>query len=187
MLKKLRIKYSKFMNYGLILLLITFLFNILLYENAHKTLYLLSITCGFSTFIILRANTITVEKIGFGMTRKEIERIFLFEILYIVAYSIILIAFDVLFVYIVKGKLNVSFLRIIEYYQVSFFLSLFIAFLRNNIKKTNKMIFIFLLTISLLIIIMTIKNLYIVNILLTIIIVSLYFINRHIFYNEDIH
>lgn len=186
MLKGIYNKYKKIINYGTILLLITFLLNILLLEEADKTLYLLSLTCGFSSFVILRQNSLTIEKLGFGITRREIERIFLLELLYIIIYSIIYISFDALFIYIINNKINASILRIIEYYLASLFISLFISFIKNNIKNKTKTIYIFLLTIISLIIVIFIENLIIIDILLIIIIIVLYFINRHVFYNDDI-
>lgn len=186
MLKRIYNKYQKIIVYGLLLLLFTFLFNILLYEKASKTIYLLSITCGFSSFVILRENTITVQKLGFGMTRKEVERIFLLELVYIIVYSIILISMDVLFIYIVTSKLDFSILRVIEYFLSSFFFSLFISFIRNNIKNKWKTIYIISLTVVIIIIVIFIPNLIITNILLLCTIITLYFINRHIFYNDDI-
>jgi len=186
MLKGIYNKYKKIINYGSILLFVTFLLNILLYEYAYKTIYLLSITCGFSSFVILRQNSLTIEKLGFGITRREIEKIFLFELLYIMMYSIILISLDALFIFIIQNKFNISILRIIEYYLSSLFISLFICFIKNNINNKWKTIYIFILTVISLIIVIFIKNLIIINILLTLIIVTLYFINRHIFYNDDI-
>ena len=99
---KQKIKYSIF------LLLLLDLMDILLYQNAIKTTYLIMFSLILAILWVGENDSIDVVKLGFGITRKEIEVALLKDLLYILILSIIILTLNSLFIYILNHQLNMK-------------------------------------------------------------------------------
>lgn len=185
-IKRLIIDNKILMLYSFLLLLLLFLLVVLLYENAYKTLYFVCVSTAFSSLIIGQNNSISIFKLGLGMTRKEIEKKLISELLLLIIYSLILIAFDILFIYIVLGKIEIQLRVIIFTFLTSLILSLLAVLIRNNYKNIKLMIFLLLTTITIIALLIWISNQLISNIVLIFVIVIMYYINRYNIYHKQL-
>ena len=187
MLKKLKGfgNYKKILGLSFLLLVLLFLLVILLDDKVNASLYFVCIASGMCSLIIGENNSLSITKLGLGLTREKIEYNLIKELLILSINSIVLIGFDVLFVFIVTGKLNIKFRFIIFTYLLSLVVCLLVTFMKMNYK--DKKLMLIPLGILLAIVgILFIRNYIIVDILLLLIIVGLYFLNRYNIYHKEI-
>ena len=177
---KQKIKYSIF------LLLLLVLMDILLYQNAIKTTYLIMFSLILAILWVGENDSIDVVKLGFGITRKEIEVALLKDLLYILILSIIILTLNSLFIYILNHQLNMRIRYITFIYIISWFIGLLILLIKRNFQNKKVFIFSLLLFIITLILIFLIKNYIIASILIVVLIIILYLlwhfiINKNVF------
>lgn len=165
---KQKIKYSIF------LLLLLVLMDILLYQNAIKTTYLIMFSLILDILWVGENDSIDVVKLGFGITRKEIEVALLKDLLYILILSIIILTLNSLFIYILNHQLNMKIRYITFIYIISWFIGLLILLIKRNFQNKKVFIFSLLLFIITLILIFLIKNYIIASILIVVLIIILY-------------
>ena len=177
--------YKKLILSNLLLIAFLFFFVILLGENASLTLYLICFSSGMSSLLVGQNNSISTFSLGLGKTRKETEYNLIKEIVLTSFNTIILIGFDLLFIFIVNKSVDTKIRFIIFTYLLSLLLCLLSNFVKMNYKNIKLMIIpltILLITIG----IMFINNFIIIDIIILALILGLYFINRYNIYNKVI-
>lgn len=187
MLKKLKGfgNYKRLIITSIVLLLLLFLLVILLGDKATSSLYFVCFASGMCSLIIGENNCLSVKKLGLGLTREKIEYNLIKELLILSVNSILLIGFDILFIFIVTKTLNIKLRFIIFTYLLSLILCLLIIFIKMNYKD-HKLIWIAGVILAIIVGILFIKNYIIVDIILALIIVGLYFLNRYNIYHKEL-
>lgn len=186
MLKSVIKKNKDIIKYLSVIIILLFLLVILLYEDAYKTLYIVCLSSAFSAVLIGQNNSVSKLKLGFGITRKEIELQLIKDLIVLLVNTIILICFNMLFIYIVLNTIKLQLRIIIFSFLVSLFLSFLALFIKNNINNKKFILIIIIISIIVLVISYLIPNKIITNIILVITIVFLYFVNRYNIYHNEI-
>ncbi len=177
---------KKYIKYYLIILFIIILIDILLYQNADKSILLIIYSQVFSLVLVGENNSINAITLGFGKTRKEIEKEFMLNIIYISIATCVLVILDIAFIYLMNNQLMYNFRYIIFSYLNSLIIGLIILFLRRNFQNIKVFCFSIIIVVLLVLLIAFIKNYIIINILLCLFMIVLYLLGHYSMNKKEI-
>lgn len=177
---------KKYIKYYLIILLIIILIDILLYQNADKSIMLIIYSQIFSLVLAGESNAINATALGFGKTRKEIEKELVHSLLLIIIVTCSLIVLDIGFIYLMNQTLSYDLRYIIFSYLTALTIGLIILFLKRNFQNVKAFSFSIILLLMVLLIIIFIDNVIIINILLCVFLITLYLLGHYSIHKKEI-
>ncbi len=171
-------KYSVCIYFGMTLLLM-FLVDILLKEEASYSLYILSLTTGVFSFLIGQMYSLKDHRLGFGKTRRQLEKEFIVHLGMVILFSIVSIALNYLFIFCIYRVFAPQIRMIIFTYLLALYLGMLGLLVQNvNIKYG---IFIFIGGVMILVGTFFIPNRVICDVILAFFIVLFYILNKILF------
>lgn len=177
---------KKYIKYYLIVLFIIILIDILLYQNADKSLLLIIYSQIFSLVLVGENNSLNAMALGFGKTRKEIEKELMISLISICISTCILVIFDIAFIYLMNKQLIYSLRYIIFSYLNSLIIGLIILFMKRSFQNVKAFSFSIFCVVILLLLIFFVKNYIIINILLCLFIIVLYLFGHYSMNKKEI-
>lgn len=167
-----------------IIFILGLLISILLIKDYNKTLYMLLPYNIFLSIIIFINNYFTKSKLGFGITRKEIDKVFHLHLFIILIFNVIFILLYILFIVIIHQVLNISMYLIFKILLLSIIISLLIYQTLISNKKYIVLLISILVIIILIILSILLNSLYII-IISVIILLIIYLVIKYQIYNKS--
>ncbi len=186
MLVKFLKKYKYSIIYFFAILLLILLFNILLEEKVVNAVFCMAFILGFTFIVLLLKSKVSLTNLGFGITRKQLQKKLLINILYLLIITLFILFYDILTVYIIYENIEIAILKNMNIYLFAIIISFVISIIVSIIKNFKLLLPVITIIATLIIVMIFVKIELYKLIIYIILIILLYIENNYISFKKNV-